>query len=101
MRSHWFAARTIRKKWCVTHETSFFRYYLLTLMIVPVLFYIPKFFEVRTKEVVVAQQAAVNCTAYVEFREGNSGAFGGFAHQYIVNRNFSRFPKECTMIPEK
>ena len=46
-------------------------------------------------------QAAINCTGYVEFREANSGAFGGFAHQYMVNRNFTRFPRECTQIPEK
>lgn len=35
-----------------------FRYYLLALTIVPVLFYIPKFFEVRTDDVIITQQGS-------------------------------------------
>ena len=40
-----------------------FRYYLLALTIVPVLFYIPKFFEVRTEDVIIKQQGSDSLTS--------------------------------------
>ena len=39
-------------------QPLFFRYYLLALTIVPVLFYIPKFFEVRTQDFIIKQQGS-------------------------------------------
>ena len=33
----------------------------------------------------VAISSVFNCTGYVEFRKTNSGAFRGFAQQYMVN----------------
>ncbi len=78
-----------------------FRYYLLALVLLPILFYIPKFFEVRAREVILSYQAIIDCTGYVEFREEHGIGFQGLAQQSMVNRNFTKFPRECHKIPIK
>ena len=74
---------------------------MVALVMLPILFYIPKFFEVRAKEVIFPHQIIINCTEYVEFRGDHGIGFQGLAQQYMVNRNFTRFPKECQRIPIK
>ena len=49
-------------------RTFFFlcRFYVLSVVILPVMFYLPKFFEVRTKPVVVKYNETLNCTNYTQ-----------------------------------
>ena len=74
------------------------RYFVLAVVVVPVLFYVPKFFEVRSQEVVIPYQVTINCTDYVRFRGSNAG-FQGLAQQSMVNFRSSLFPQECSRLP--
>lgn len=51
---------------------SFFRLYLVSLVVLPVVFYIPKFFEVRNREVFNRRELTINCTDYAIFRDART-----------------------------
>ncbi len=49
----------------------FFRYYVLAIIILPILFYIPKFFEVRSQSVMWSYQEKIQCRDFVQFYLAN------------------------------
>ena len=84
----------------------FFRFYVLSVIILPILFYIPKFFEVRSAEVASNRTYPLDCTDFLKQLD-TSGAgsenensqrrgFMGFAHQSmaIFNDTYT-YPSQC------
>jgi len=71
------------------------RYYVLAVIVIPVLFYLPKFFELTSREEVVTVRAMVNCSEYLRFR-GDHPGFQGLAQQSMVNFHSKlSYPEEC------
>ena len=69
---------------------------VLAVFLLPIVFYLPKFFEVRSKEVSVAIRSQIDCTEFARFRASwTSEGFQGLAQQSMLNFNTSRFPPEC------
>lgn len=67
------------------------------MIILPIVFYIPKFFEVRNREILVSQDVTINCSDYAVFRSQHPG-FQGLAQQFMVHFNSTKYPKECSRI---
>lgn len=45
-----------------------FKFYVLAIVVIPVMFYIPKFFELRQREVLKKYELPVNCTGYIQMQ---------------------------------
>lgn len=75
-----------------------YKFYVLLVVIIPILFYIPKFFEVRAKEVSQTFHVIINCSEYLNIRPDHPG-FQGLAQQSMVNFNSLDYPSECTSLP--
>ncbi|TRY64039.1 hypothetical protein TCAL_12293, partial [Tigriopus californicus] len=74
------------------------RFHVLGVVIIPILFYIPKFFEVRAQEVSRTFHVIINCSEYLSIRPDHPG-FQGLAQQSMINFNSLDYPSECTSLP--
>ncbi len=64
---------------------SLHRVYIACVLVFPVLFYLPKFFEVRTEEVARRQRFTLNCTQMRHQREEGGGGAGGGEEEYLIS----------------
>ncbi|CAB4054099.1 unnamed protein product [Lepeophtheirus salmonis] len=83
----------------ITQEN--FRFYLLSVIIMPVVFYIPKFFEIRAKPVTVSYPIPISCSNYVRYMK--TGMDEGISKQSLTNdenleviSKLWKFPPNCT-----
>ena len=68
------------------------------LLVVPVLFYVPRFFEIRSRQMLFRYEETVNCTDYAISRAEHPG-FQGLAQQFMVHFNSTKYPRECSRVP--
>ena len=82
-----------------------FKYYLLTIVLAPCVFYVPKFFELYAEETRVGVDIDVNCHSILHPPKVNMTAMKGWSNNSVIvlsleNFNVCHFSELFGVVPE-
>ena len=72
-----------QKRICDNQEYFIYRYYMITIILGPCIFYVPRFFELKTTHTRLGIDMTVDCEMALYPPKFNLSAFNGNIYTYI------------------